>query len=74
MNYSLEIERLVAHKHNLEAEIERLLAALKQFQQIVADSRPPADTYPAFCRGVCVMPKLIAALGTVEQSTRPKEG
>lgn len=24
MNYSLEIEELVAHKHKLEAEIERL--------------------------------------------------
>lgn len=29
MAYSLEIERLVSHKHKLEAEIERLRSALK---------------------------------------------
>lgn len=30
MSYDLEIERLVSHKHKLEAEIERLRAALKE--------------------------------------------
>jgi hypothetical protein len=33
MSYSLEIEGLVAHKHKLEAEIERLRAALTDLRE-----------------------------------------